>query len=437
MTALALLPPPAPPPIRAARAVTPPILPPPIPLRLGAIGCFTGRPQAFRRIMLRGALLRVATLGIYRFWHTTDTRHFLWANTEIGGDSLEYSGTARELFLGCLMVIALLAPASALVWVLGSAIEFRVVAQLSSAGALVLLGVLGPYAAFRARRYRLTRTAFRGISFHQSGSAFAYALRSLLWGVLTALTLGLAYPWARASLERYKLAHTHYGSWGGRFAGSGTQLFVRGIGLWLMLMAAAVACAIVVSQSVDPDALRRAGHLATDDEAAFAAGLVMLLGLGVMLLAGIAYPLLQAIVMRWWLEGLRIGPLAVATTLRKRTIIGAYLRCFLYATLLVIVVSIAVSLAVDNAPALEMPEDVDQLVMTGVGVVAYLVTVLGVWVLHQATVKLRIWRLAVDSISIAGFEAITNERTDTRTDARLPGSAVGEGIADALAATRI
>jgi hypothetical protein len=159
----------------------------------------------------------------------------------------------------------------------------------------------------------------------------------------------------------------------------------------------------------------------------------MLFGLGMMLLAGIAYPLLQAIVMRWWLEGLRIGPLAVATTLRKRSIVGAYLRCFFYASLLVIVVSIAVSLAVDNAPALKMPDDVDQLVMTGVGVVAYLVTVLGVWVLHQTTVKLRIWRLAVDSISIAGFEAIT----DVRADSRPPGSAVDEGLADALAAGRI
>ena len=228
MTALALLPPPAPPPpIRPARVAPPPIpparvAPPPIPLRLGAIGCFTGRAKAFRRIMLRGALLRVATLGIYRFWLTTEARRFLWANTEIGGDSLEYSGTARELLLGCLKVIALLAPAYALLWALVGAIEFGVAAQLSSAGAVVLLGVLGQYATYRARRYRLTHTAFRGIRLHQSGSALAYALRSLLWGVLTALTLGLAYPWAQASLERYKLAHTHYGTWVGKFAGRGT-----------------------------------------------------------------------------------------------------------------------------------------------------------------------------------------------------------------------
>jgi uncharacterized membrane protein YjgN (DUF898 family) len=412
----------APPPIPPAR-----VAPPPIPLRLGAVGCFTGRAQAFRRILLRGALLRVVTLGIYRFWLTTETRCFLWANTEIGGDSLEYSGTARELLLGCLKVIALLAPAYALLlfWLAGSP-DFGVAARLSSVGAAAFLGVLGQYARYRARGYRLTRTAFRGIRFHQSGSAVAYALRSLLWGMLTALTLGLAYPWAQASLEHYKLAHTHYGSWRGKFAGSGTQLFVRGIGLWLMLMAAAVACGVVVSQCVDLDAMSHG--LRDAPKINQQRGTLVLLGLGMLLLAGIAGLLLRAIVLRWWLEGLRIGPLAVATSLRKRSIIGAYLRCSLYVALLVIGVLIAVGAAVDSAPDFEAMGDVGQLATVGVSGAAYLVTVLGVWTLHQTTVKLRIWRLAVDSISIAGFGAITTVRADSRR----PGSAVGERLADAF-----
>src|SRR5262249_14247927 len=171
------------------------------------------------------------------------------------------------------------------------------------------------------------------------------------------------------------------------------------------------------------DAVTRArGDGASDANTDYEVGKLVLLSLGMVLLAAIAYPLLQAIVTRWWLEGLRIGPLAVATTLRKRTIIGAYLRCFLYVALVVIVVSIAVSLAVESAPALKVPDDVRQL---GAGVVTYLVMVLGVWVLHQTTVKLRIWRLAVDSISIAGFEAVTS----VRADSRLPSSAGGEGLA--------
>ena len=428
MTDLALVPPPVPPP-----PVPPPpaLLPPPIPLRLGATGCFTGRMRAFRRIILRGALLQVVTFGIYRFWLTTDARRFLWANTEIGGDSLEYSGTAMELFLGFLMAIALLVPVYVMLFV--GSLELGLVSRLSSVGAFAFLAVFGQYAYYRARRYRLTRTVFRGIRFHQSGSALAYALRSLVWGMVTAATLGLAYPWAQASLERYKLAHTYYGGWDGKFAGSGTRLFVRGIGLWLVLIAAIVAVGVVGSMFIDAAALARLSTPAgaKDPRAGLEVIKLMGLGFGLAVVSGLVYTMLQAIVMRWWLEGLRIGPLAVATTLQKRRILGAYLRCFWYAMLLMIALSIVMSLGIGTiAVAVKPPDDVGQLVMIGWGVVFYLVMALGVWVLYQTTIKLRVWRLAVDSISLAGFEAIAYVRADTS----LPSSAMGEGLADALGA---
>ena len=58
---------------------------------------FIGPEREFWRIVLRGAVLLMVTLGLYRFWLATDIRRFLWANTEIDGQSLEYSGTALEL----------------------------------------------------------------------------------------------------------------------------------------------------------------------------------------------------------------------------------------------------------------------------------------------------------------------------------------------------
>src|ERR1700676_709619 len=61
-------------------------------------------------LLIRGAMLLAVTLVIYRFWLATDVRRFLWSNTEIAGDGLEYIGTARELLLGFLIAIALLVP---------------------------------------------------------------------------------------------------------------------------------------------------------------------------------------------------------------------------------------------------------------------------------------------------------------------------------------
>ncbi len=52
----------------------------------------------------------MCTLGIYRFWLATDIRRFLWSNTELAGETFEYTGTARELLIGFLIALAILVP---------------------------------------------------------------------------------------------------------------------------------------------------------------------------------------------------------------------------------------------------------------------------------------------------------------------------------------
>src|SRR5712671_2874637 len=397
---------------------------------------FTGDPRACRNLMIRGALLQVVTLGIYRFWLTTDARRFLWVNTEIAGDSLEYTGTAIELFLGFLIAVALLVPFYVLLFF--GTLELGLVSQLSSAAAFVFLAVFGQYAYFRARRYRLTRTVFRGLRFHQSGSALSYALRALVWWIATGITLGLAYPWAQASLERYKLAHTHYGEWQGKFAGSGTRLFVRGIGLWLMMIGSFVAYAFALTfiNSVAPMRAAVAGSM--DATTVIAVLIAAGLGFSLFVVAAVVYAILQGIIMRWWLAGLRFGPVVVATTLKKRQVFGAYLRCLLYALLLLIVLSVVAG-AVTALFALgvmlfalgvTMTKEASQIMGVILVICIYLSSAMGIWVVYQVTIKLGVWRMAVDSVELAGFGAI--ERV--RADGTRPSSAVGEGLADALGA---
>src|SRR3954464_2247122 len=173
-------------------------------------GRFSGNERAFWRLVVRGAVLLLVTLGIYRFWLATDVRRFLWSNTEVGGDGLEYIGTARELLLGFLIAIALLVPINIVFFL--AAFARGIVGQLAGLLALVALGLLGQFAVYRARRYRLTRRIYRGIRFHQTGSAWRYAICAIFWWGMIALTLGLAYPFAQASLERFKIRHTWYGT---------------------------------------------------------------------------------------------------------------------------------------------------------------------------------------------------------------------------------
>src|SRR5262249_2761331 len=160
------------------------------------------------------------------------------------------------------------------------------------------------------------------------------------------------------------------------------------------------------------------------------------LGFGLMIIGGFVYILLQAIMLRWWLDGLRVGPLVIATTLRKGSIFGAYMRYVGYAMLLSTALSFVMGIvfavvAVSAKAAGAKPgEEIAQSLFVGATVAMYLVMAIGMWVLYQMTIKLRIWRLAVDSLTLAGFHAIAQ----VRADASQPSSAVGEGLADALGA---
>jgi uncharacterized membrane protein YjgN (DUF898 family) len=413
-------------------------LPPPSPVRLR----FVGDRGDYWRLMIRGSVLQAVTLGIYRFWLFTDMRRFLWASTEVEGETLEYTGTAIELLIGFLLAIGILVPVYALLFV--ASLELGILSRLSGVIAFVVLAGFGQYAAFRARRYRLTRTVFRGLRFHQSGSAVRYALRAMLWWIPIGITLGLALPWATANLERYKMRNTFYGNLGGSFAGSGGRLFIRGLLIWILIvgpLAVGLAAAVAV---IDWAAVGGALALRTPERILEAlrandriklGSSISVAGISWSFIFGIVlYPAYQAIVMRWWLGGLRFGGVAVASDLRKRRYYFAYLRYVLY-VLLFSIAFIAVggvvlglgSVAFRGRLDFGSPTLVGEGLAAGSAIVAYVIYILGVSTIYQVVVKMRLWQVAVESVVISDFAALDHVQAFEATS-----SAVGEGLADAL-----
>ena len=177
-----------------------------------------------------GALV-LLTLGIYRFWAKTRMRRYFWNHVSVGGDRLEYSGLGRELFIGFLLAILILVPIFAidplLQLVLGEDSSLIGVWQLVL---LLLLWFLVNFAIYRARRYRLTRTRWRGIRFGQTGRASGYALRAMAWQLLVGLSLGIAWPFYRVAMHRHRINHTCFGTVRFQAAGSGSQL----LGPWIV-----------------------------------------------------------------------------------------------------------------------------------------------------------------------------------------------------------
>lgn len=225
---------------------------PAVPAAAGRVS-FVSRSGAYWWLLARGGMLLAITLGIYRFWLATDIRRFLWANTEVDGESLEYTGTPQELLVGFLIALALLVPIYVGFFVI--ALNLGAVGQAASSLGFPVLFVVGQYAIFRARRYRLTRTVFRGVRFHQSGSAVRFAVCATFWWIAIALTLGLAYPFAQARLERYKMRRTHYGNLTGDFVGSGWRLFLRGLPMWLLVVGPLALAVVGSIAAIEWDAL--------------------------------------------------------------------------------------------------------------------------------------------------------------------------------------
>src|SRR5207245_11453702 len=161
-----------------------------------------GNRGEFFDLAKRVAALELVTLGFFRFWLLTDFRRHLWSNTQVDGDAAEYTGRGKELLIGFLVALAILVPIYLGYFLIG--LEAERYKAFASIPLIAFFYLFGQFAIYRARRYRLTRTVWRGVRFWMTGSGWLYALQAAVWRVSLMLTLGLILPWRAAALERYK-----------------------------------------------------------------------------------------------------------------------------------------------------------------------------------------------------------------------------------------
>ncbi len=380
----------------------------------GVRAAFTGDAPQFLRLALIGSLLQIPTLGFYRFWLITDIRRHLWSHTQIGDDSFEYTGRARELLIGFLIALAILIPLYASSFLLG--IEAERWQAFASVPLVLIIYVLMHYGTYRARRYRATRTIFRGVRLWMTGSGWSYAWRAVLWDVLTVVSLGLALPWRLAALEHFRMRHTNFGDLPGAFAGRGWVLFKRGWWLWFLALGMPLAGFVLLFVLESFGAPSRAAVFAI---------LAM-----IPLLAIFAYPLFRAISIRWWLEGIHFGAFYLTSNLRKRQVLWAYGKAMLVGGIVTSVMGIVLQIllegfdlsfegmAEDGVPSIP--------IIIGFGLF-YLVIAVAMTVVTLQFVTRGIWELTVNSVTAFNLAAL-----DAANARGAAAGSLGEGLADAL-----
>ena len=164
---------------------------------------FTGNWREYLPIAATNALLIVCTLGIYRFWASARQRRYLWSRTHFIDDCLEWTGTGKEMFLGFLIVLAVLVPFFLFFQFLFPALVAR--GKLDAASGILFLFYIAIFylvgvARFRALRYRLSRSWWHGIRGGSNDPGWNYGGEYLGRLVLAVMTIWIVYPWAATRL---------------------------------------------------------------------------------------------------------------------------------------------------------------------------------------------------------------------------------------------
>ncbi len=145
---------------------------------------------------------------------------------EIAGDRLSYHGTGGEILRGWLKAAVVFFIPYMLVsngprW-MGAGPGLIAVGVLSS---FLLILLFIPMATIGSRRYRLSRTAWRGIRFSFQGTWRDYMGIYVKGSLLTAITLGLYTPYYEAKREKFLLSNTFIGDKNFDYDGKGDDLF--------------------------------------------------------------------------------------------------------------------------------------------------------------------------------------------------------------------
>jgi hypothetical protein len=177
-----------------------------------AVDCVATGWPLFRLALKTGALT-VLTLGVYRFWMKTRLRRWYWSSVRPGGLPLEYVGEPLEKLLGFLVAVVVLA---FYIGVVNLGLMFLSLSFLEGSAPALLLSLVGVipiwfYATYRARRYRLARTRWRGLRFGLEPGAWGYAARALGHWTVTILSVGALWPRMTFKLEKYVTDRTRFG----------------------------------------------------------------------------------------------------------------------------------------------------------------------------------------------------------------------------------
>lgn len=199
---------------------------------------FHGSPDTLFRIYFMNLILTVITFGFYRFWGEVQLRRYLFNQTEFNGDRFAYHGTAGELFFGSLKVGFFFLLPLRILTELNQLPDLSLVSHgLMSLAAMLFSVLFRAVAIVGARRYRLSRTSWRGIRFSFHGRTTTFIRQYVIDLFLTVVTFGLYYPIFTMRKQQFLVPFSYFGNQAFEFTGQARDLYSSYVGTWLVSVA--------------------------------------------------------------------------------------------------------------------------------------------------------------------------------------------------------
>lgn len=217
------------------------------PLRLSWV-----KPRGLVSLSFVNALLRIITLGIYGFWAKTEVRKRIWSGVRLNEEPLQYTGTGMELFKGFLIVFfCIMLPVIAAI--AGVVVAFgpeSLVTAIVQVGVYVLFLFLAFVAVYRAQRYRLSRTFWRGIRGGLDGNSFLYGGSAFWRTIANIITLGWLTPVNSVHLQGMITRNMRFGSKPFSFTATSGRLYGPFAVVWFGLILSFVGAGFLAHDSI-------------------------------------------------------------------------------------------------------------------------------------------------------------------------------------------
>ena len=200
---------------------------------------FTGSGWEYFRIWVTNTALTLLTLGVFSAWATVRTRRYFYGNTWLGDSAFNYTARPLTVLTGRIIVVAVLIA----LWV---AQVFSLAYYLIGS---LLLFLLFPWIAMRARSFRLRNSCYRHICWGFQGNYATAAKYYCLGPIVGALSLGLMVPYIAMRRDLFLIENSRFGTSECSFEATGRDyyhIYVISVVIFLLGLVAAFILAMAV-----------------------------------------------------------------------------------------------------------------------------------------------------------------------------------------------